>query len=216
MKRMNHILSRLQEQRANSADTAAFLRKSLRLLHFNRIDGDYIEFGCRRFITFQMAWRAVRGQPTDRKLWAYSTFDRIPEPQTERDLHPRWLPNTPLMSEATFKNRCWWSGIDAQQLEIVKLIPTFSTNPPPLPHQFACLLITFQSFTEVRAVLRCVSNHLTNGVIIAFEHYHCGTRFDYSGAFNAFLEFKKSRCDLAFEPYRPFGLAGQSFVVGDT
>ena len=212
---MNYILSRLQVQRANSADTAAFLRKSLRLLHFNRIDGDYVEFGCRRFITFQMAWRAVRSQPTDRKLWAYSTFDRIPEPQTERDLHPRWLPNSPLMSEATFKNRCWRSGIDAQQMEVVKLIPTFSTNPPPLPNQLACLLITFHSFTEVRAVLRCVSTHLTNGVILAFEHYHCGTRFDYSGARNAFLEFKTLRCDLAFEPYRPFGLAGLSFIVGD-
>ena len=212
---MNHILSRFQEQRANSADTAAFLRKSLRLLHFNRINGDYVEFGCQRFITFQMAWKAVRSQPINRKLWAYSSFDSIPEPQTERDLHPRWLPNTPLMSEATFRNRCWRSGIGAQQMEVVKFIPTFSTNPPPLPHQLACLFITFHSFTEVRAVLRCVSTHLTNGVILAFEHYHCGTRFDNSGARNAFLEFKTLRCDLEFEPYRSFGLAGLSFIVGD-
>ena len=86
MRRMNHILSRLQEQHANTADTAAFLRKSLRLLHFNRINGDYVEFGCQRFITFQMAWKAVRSQPINRKLWAYSSFDSIPEPQTERDL----------------------------------------------------------------------------------------------------------------------------------
>ena len=215
MRRMNHILSRLQEQHANNADTAAFLRKSLRLLHFNKINGDYVEFGCQRFITFQMAWRAVRSQPTDRRLWAYSTFDRIPEPQTERDLHPRWLPNTPLMSEKTFKNRCWRAGIDAQQVEVIKLVPTFSTNPPPLPHQLAFLLITFHSFTEVRAALLFVSTHLTSGVILAFEHYHCGTRFDNSGARNAFLEFKTLRCDLEFEPYRSFGLAGLSFIVGD-
>ena len=215
MKRLRHAVSGLRQRRANNADTAAFLRTALRLLHFNRIDGDYAEFGCQRFLTFQMAWRAVQSQPIERKLWAYSSFDRIAAAQTARDLHPRWLPGTPLLSTAAFTQRCRWAGIGSHQRELVKLDPDGSSDPPPIPDRLAFVFVSFQSFTEVRAVLRWLTPRLSNGVILAFEHYHCGTRFDCSGARNAFLDLKESRPDLAFEPYRPFGLAGLSFVVVD-
>ena len=216
MKRLRHAVSGLRQRRANNANTALFLRTAMRLLHFNRIDGDYAEFGCQRFRTFQMAWRAVQSQPIERKLWAYSSFDRIPEPQTARDLHPRWLPGTPLLSEAAFTQRCHWTGIGSRHRELVKLNTHGPGDPPPLPDRLAFAFVSFQSFTDVRAVLRWLSPHLSNGVILAFEHYHCGTRFDCSGARNALLDLQASRSDLTFEPYRPFGLAGLSFVVEDT
>ena len=215
MKRLRHAVSGLRQRRANNANTALFFRTAMRLLHFNRIDGDYAEFGCQRFRTFQMAWQAVQSQPIERKLWAYSSFDRIPEPQTARDLHPRWLPGTPLPSEAAFTQRCRWAGIGSRHRELVKLNTHGPGEPPPLPDQLAFAFVSFQSFTDVRAVLRWLTPHLSNGVILAFEHYHCGTRFDCSGARNALLDVQASRSDLTFEPYRPFGLAGLSFVVED-
>ena len=215
MQRLRRLVAGLRQRRANDRDTALFLRNAFRLLHFNRIDGDYAEFGCQRFLTFQMAWRAHQAQPKQRKFWAFGSFDRIPEPQTARDLHPRFLPDTPLRSEASFLRRCRWAGITSQHRTVVRMKLQAPQASDPLPDQLAFVLISTHSFSENRAVLRWLQPRLVTGVILAFEHYHCGTRFDRSGARNALLDLQASRPDLGFEPYRQFGLAGQSFIVED-
>ena len=215
MQRLRRLVAGLRQRRANDRDSALFLRKAFRLLHFNRIDGDYAEFGCQRFLTFQMAWRAHQAQPKQRKFWAFGSFDRIPEPQTARDLHPRFLPDTPLLSEASFLRRCRWAGIGSQHRTVVRMKLQAPQASDPLPDQLAFVLISTHSFSENRAVLRWLQPRLVTGVILAFEHYHCGTRFDRSGARNALLDLQASRPDLGFEPYRQFGLAGQSFIVED-
>ena len=62
----------------------------LRLLDFNGIDGDYIEFGCFRAETLPLVHRINRKLPMQRHLWAVDSFQGIPEPKSFRDLHPRW------------------------------------------------------------------------------------------------------------------------------
>ena len=215
MKRLRHVLAGLQQRHSNDRDTALFLRKAMRLLHFNRIDGDYAEFGCQRFLTFRMAWGALQAQPKERKVWAFGRFDRIAAAQTARDLHPRWQPDTPLLSQESFRKRCDWAGIAPLQREVVRWTPQKPEAMDPVPDQLAFAFISSHSFSDVRATLQWLQPHLSCGLILAFEHYHCGTRFDCSGARNALNDLRALRPDLGFDPYRCFGLAGHSFIVED-
>ena len=215
MKRLRHGLAGLQQRRRNDRDTALFLRQAMRLLHFNRIEGDYAEFGCQRFLTFWMAWRALQAQPKERRIWAFGRFDRIPAAETARDLHPRWQPDTPVLSQKSFEKRCNWAGIGRGQRDVVRWSPQEPETMHPVPERLAFAFISSHSFSDVRAILRWLQPQLSCGLILAFEHYHCGTRFDCSGARNALKDLQSLRPDLGFDPYRPFGLAGHSFIVED-
>ena len=212
---MGQILAGIAQRSADQRDTALFLRRAFRLLHFNRIDGDYVEFGCQRFHSFPLAWKAIQGQPLQRRLWAVGNFDRIPTAQTARDLHPRWLANTPVMPERMFRWRCLLAGIPNNRREMVRIQLSEIAATQGLPDSIALAWINAQPFSDIRRVLRWLDPQLSNGMIVVFEHYYCSTRFERSAARNAFLELKANRPDLCFVEYRRFGLAGLSFTVED-
>ena len=83
------------------------------------------------------------------------------------------------------------------------------------PSRIALASISCQQFSAVRAVLGWLEPKLTNGMILAFEHYFCSSRFDRSGARHGLEELQMLRPDLNFVPYRTFAQAGQSFMVED-
>ena len=212
---MRQIVAGMVQRSVDRRETALFLRRAFRLLHFNRIEGDYVEFGCQQFQSFPLAWKAIQGQPLDRRLWAVGNFDRIPKARTARDLHPRWVAETPVISEQMFRGRCLLAGIPRSRSPMIRVEHGKLAEADELPDKIAFVWINAQPFSDIRSVLRWLEPRLSSGMMLAFEHYFCSSRFERSGARNALLELKASRPDLGFVEYRRFGLAGLAFMVED-
>ena len=208
-------INALRQRRRVRRETAQFLRDAFWLLYFNKIDGDFVEFGCPDFQVHGLAWQAIRQQPFQRQLWAIGGFDRIPEAKTAMDLHPRWLADTPLMSETSFRRRCHWAGLPASRSHVIRVDPTDIGQAAAPPDNIALAWINCQPHTTINAVLLDLEDRLKHGMILVFEHYHCWSRFERSGARNALLHLQQRRPDLNVIPYQPFGRAALSFIVED-
>ena len=56
------------------ADRDEFLRKALKVVSFNRITGDYVEFGCCGALTFTLADKHMKRYNAPRHQWAFDSF----------------------------------------------------------------------------------------------------------------------------------------------
>ncbi len=114
-----------------------FFYRAFNTLSFNRVDGDYVEFGCYQARTFAMAYHESRRFRMPIKLWAFDSFCGMPKPKEECDIHPEWCQgdmSTPLNN---FHKLCKLYGIPINAYNVVpgfyeetieNMLPT--ENPP--------------------------------------------------------------------------------------
>ena len=65
-----------------------FFYNAFKLLKFNEIDGDYVEFGCCGAMTFALAHHENVRHGNNAKLWAFDSFQGLPEQKSSKDSHP--------------------------------------------------------------------------------------------------------------------------------
>src|SRR4051794_16201687 len=65
-----------------------FYTTAFRLLQFNKIPGDYAEFGCHGCATFAIAYHTCNYFKYKRHLWAFDSFAGLPAQQGSEDEHP--------------------------------------------------------------------------------------------------------------------------------
>ena len=205
-----------QQQRKRRTRVARLniLRSALRLLDFNGIDGDYVEFGCFRAETLPLAHRINRMLPMQRHLWAIDSFQGIPAPQGFRDLHPRWSEGRKYTSVAEFQRRCRRHGVpESAMTTIVCPYPELTTLPADqLPDNIALAYVNCYLHSQVEQVLELLRPRLKQGMLIAFDNYFACSRFHQSGDRAAFERFQRSTDAFHFCRYQTFGFAGCSFL----
>ena len=205
-----------QQQRKRRTRVARLniLRSALRLLDFNGIDGDYVEFGCFRAETLPLAHRINRMLPMQRHLWAIDSFQGIPAPQGFRNLHPRWSEGRKFTSVAEFQRRCRRHGVpESAMTTIVCPYPELATLPADqLPDNIALAYVNCYLHSQVEQVLELLRPRLKQGMLIAFDNYFACSRFHQSGDRAAFERFQRSTDAFHFCRYQTFGLAGCSFL----
>ena len=98
-----------------------FFRNAFRLLDFNRIPGDYCEFGCNTAATFRLAHEGLvqRDDPMGRHMWAFDSFAGLPPQRSEFDSHPVWVEGTLVTSLEDFRRLCGEYGIPAERYTCV-------------------------------------------------------------------------------------------------
>ena len=190
------------------------MRSALRLLDFNGIDGDYVEFGCFRAETLPLAHRINRTLPMQRHLWAIDSFQGIPAPQGFRDLHLRWSEGRKYTSVAEFQRRCRRHGVpESAMTTVVCPYPELAILPADqLPDNIALAYVNCYLHSQVEQVLELLRPRLKQGMLIAFDNYFACSRFHQSGDRAAFERFQRSTDAFHFCRYQTFGLAGCSFL----
>ena len=203
-----------QRKRRTRAARLNILRSALRLLDFNGIDGDYVEFGCFRAETLPLAHRINRMLPMQRHLWAIDSFQGIPAPQGFRDLHPRWSEGRKFTSVAEFQRRCRRHGVpESAMTTVVCPYPELATLPTDqLPDNIALAYVNCYLHSQVEQVLELLRPRLKQGMLIAFDNYFACSRFHQSGDRAAFERFQRSTDAFHFCRYQTFGFAGCSFL----
>ena len=195
-----------------------FFYNAFRALWYNRIDGDYAEFGCWSASTFWLAHLESRKHGHNARLWAFDSFQGLPAAEGARDEHPNWAKGDMSMSVDEFHQACARDGVPRSDYEVV---PGFYHDtldrmaPTDRPTNIALAFIDCDMYSSTRSVLGFLMPRLKHGMIIAFDDYFCWTPTQLSGERRAMLDFFGNNAQWNLLPFMNFGWHGQSFIVED-
>lgn len=190
---------------------------AFKALAFNKIGGDYTEFGCFGGKTFALAYEQIARRPkTTRHMWAFDSFAGLPDTHDPADVHPRWLPGRFAMDVEAFDSACESKGIPRSAYTAVagffeQSLGTAEDSDPPT--NIALAYVDCDMYSSTRTVLDYLRPRLKHGMILAFDDFFCFSAEYPSGEKLAFEELVASEPEWRFERYRDFGWAGASFVV---
>ena len=196
----------------------AFMQKAFGALSFNEVSGDYVEFGCWGGVTFSLAYQEIQRAGRPRKLWAFDSFQGLPQKSGPEDEHPVWNAGALAMSLDEFHRVCKNAGVPRDAYEV---IPGFYEDTlfgnraamRRLPNDVALPYIDCDMYSSTSAVLRYLAPVTKNGMIVAFDDYYCVSQTALSGERRALLEFTRARTQFHFLPYVQYGWHGMSFVL---
>jgi hypothetical protein len=195
-----------------------FFYNAFRALWYNRIDGDYAEFGCWSGSSFWLAHLESRKHGHPARLWAFDSFQGLPAAESAMDEHPNWARGDMSMSVDEFHQACARDGVPRSAYEVV---PGFYHDtldrmaPTDRPVNIALAFIDCDMYSSTRSVLGFLMPRLKHGMIIAFDDYFCWTPTQPSGERRAMVEFLGDHPKWNLLPFMNFGWHGQSFVVED-
>jgi hypothetical protein len=200
------------------ADIGTFFWDAFIALRVNGIAGDYVEFGSWGGNTLRLAHEHVRDAGHPRHLWAYDSFEGLPETGDPRDAHPGWRAGGPGQGGGVgkFQEVCDAHGIPREAYTAVEgyfddTLPPLGTDGPPADIALAYLDCNMYSSTV--SALRFLSPRLKHGMVIAFDDYWCWSPTDVSGERAAFAEFEAAHPQWRFFRFKDVGWGGLSFVV---
>lgn len=197
----------------------AFFRRAFAYLAFNRIPGDYVEFGSHGAMTFRLAWSAMRLTGAARHLWAFDSFAGLPAPADPRDRHPRWEPGAMAQGLTEFHVACRAHGMGPGDYTAVAGFYAETLAPAsghPRPERIAFAYIDCDLYSSTVAVLGFLRPRLQSGMLIAFDDWFCDSAEGPSGERAATREAFGAEAAWRLEPYQPIGWHGMSFVVEPT
>jgi hypothetical protein len=195
-----------------------FFIRAFKLIHYNEIDGDYVEFGCHGAMTFRLAYDQIALRNLPIKMWAFDSFEGLPNQQEKEDYHPRWIEGSMNISLSQFRNTCTKHGIPEDQYETVQGYYEQSLQEPSenkLPNNICLAYIDCDLYSSTKTVLDFLSPRLKHGMLIAFDDYYWFSSTQLSGERRAMLEFFKNNPKWNLEPYMQYSFAGKCFIVED-
>lgn len=211
-------------------DLGDFFLDSFTALHINEISGDYVEFGSSGARSLSAAHRVLAEQPDERRIWAFDSFEGLPEAASEHDQHPVWGSGGRFAS---------WSGqapegVDAVEAGLAQFhrdcalfgvprdaytpVPGFFEDTLPAlgsgePTDIALAYIDCNMYSSTTTVLDFLATRLKHGMILAFDDFHMWTSTDVSGQRRALHEFASEHPEWRFRPFKEVHWGGRSFVV---
>jgi O-methyltransferase len=192
-----------------------FFRHVFHYLSFNGIDGDYAEFGCHGAMTFRMAFGAAELTGHQAHLWAFDSFEGLPEGADTRDEHPQWMPGTMSTDAQKFVALCDEAGIPKRRYSVV---PGFysdtlvSSAGGERPSKIAFAYVDCDLYSSTTDVMGFLEARLRPGSVIGFDDYYCYSPEGPSGERLASkAHFAASEWTLV--PFIQYGWHGMSFVV---
>lgn len=210
--------SELSDLQREYGQRKEFFLKAFRAIQFNHIQGDYIEFGCSTAMTFNLAFRAIRRYQLDCRLWAFDSFQGLPEVTHEIDKHPEWTAGNYSMSQREFEKRCRLGGIPNERYSIVAGFYEQTLNEETIesrdyPKRVALAYVDCDLYASTWPVLKFLLRRMQNGTIVAFDDYYCWSEKGPSGEAHAVREFLEKSHHIRFHPYLNIGWHGLSFIV---
>lgn len=194
-----------------------FFWKCFSMLAMNRIEGDYLEFGCGSNVrSFRLAYKykvLEYGRP---RLFAFDSFRGLPEP-AGIDQHAQWSKGGLAITLTEFRKLMREMGATRKDYHTV---PGFYVDTldgaSPADHgieQAAMVFVDCDLYASTKSVLRYVKDTLVDGSILAFDDWFCFNGDPNKGEQRAFAEFLKANKDIAVSEYLNFGWHGKSFIV---
>ena len=193
-----------------------FFWTAFKALEFNGIDGDYAEFGCHGGKTFRLAYDQISRRTMDRHMWAFDSFQGLPDSGNALDDHPVWVSGAMRTEIDAFHEICRSHGIARTAYSTVEgyyeqTLPGIPGDAAP--SNIALAYIDCDLYSSTMRVLEFLVPRLKHGMILAFDDYYCWSANQVSGERKAVLEVFEHHLDWHLHRYRDIGWPGTSFVV---
>lgn len=193
-----------------------FFWNTFKALDFNGIAGDYAEFGSHGGVTFCLAFDQMRRRKMQRHMWAFDSFQGLPETSSTKDDHPRWKEGHMSTDVDAFHRICRSHEIPEDTYTVVPGFYEDTLTQMPAdapPAHIALAYIDCDMYSSTKTVLQFLAPRLKHGMVLAFDDYFCWSVDQISGERKALLELLASDTTWNFVRYRDYGWAGTSFVV---
>lgn len=185
----------------------------------NRIDGDYLEFGCHRVRTFRMALTEARRHNLDSmQFLAFDSFAGLPEVETKTSV-PIWKKGVLATSEQEFMRLVTEHGI---YLDKVSTYPGFYNESltPELQKQLlakqrkaAFICVDCDLYESAVPVWKFIDGLLQEGSVLYVDDYYVGYKGSpLHGVAKSFAEYQETT-SWRFEPHLSIGWWGRSFIA---
>jgi O-methyltransferase len=201
---------------ADYREKGNFFRQAFKALEFNGISGDYVEFGCSGGMTFRLAFDQIAARKAKRHLWAFDSFQGLPENASPMDSHPGWKRGAYATTLEEFREICEFHPIPQSSYTMVPGFYTETLGKAPQdydPTDIALAYIDCDLYSSAKTVLEFLKPRLKHGMILAFDDYFCWSAELLSGEKKAFLDVLSGNTKWKFSQYRDFSWGGHSIVV---
>lgn len=212
MTESNPLLATIQKK---ISDLDTFFWDCATALTVNSVSGDYVEFGSWGGNTLRLGYERLA--PAGRHLWAFDSFEGLPEAADPRDRHPGWASTTAGQGGVdAFHAECRRHGIPPDAYTAVagyydEVLPRL--GPGDAPSDIAMVYLDCNLYSSTVTALEFLSPRLKPGMIIAFDDYWCWGSDGISGERSAFNEFQATHREWGFVRFKDAGWGGLSFVV---
>jgi len=191
------------------------LDQAFEFVTYNKIDGDYFEFGVWRGNSFCFAHRLKKKLGLNMKMWAFDSFEGLPP--TDEEKYNTFKQGEYACSEPDFRNILRQHGIRNDEYQIVKGYYQDSLNQDQ--HQrmrgshASIVYVDCDLYVSTKPVLDFLPPYLMDGTVICFDDYYCFRGSPEEGQQRAIREFLAENPCIHFTPYLDFAPVGKSFLV---
>lgn len=196
-------------------DLSAFFWDTFTALNINGISGDYVEFGSAGATSLGLAHQVICQTPAPRHLWAFDSFEGLPEPVTGLDHHPAFATGFAQGGLAQFHALNDANGVPRDAYTAVAGF--FDTTLPALgdggPQDIALAYIDCNMHSSTVTVLDFLAPRLKHGMILGFDDYFCWSPTEVSGERAAFDEFLTAHPEWNVVRFKDPTWGGASFVI---
>ena len=207
---IDKTINKMIEERRN------FFWDACVVLQVNEISGDYVEFGSYGGNSLSLAYEAIKLIGSPRRLWAFDSFQKLPEVTDPRDERWRLELDSNQGGVENFHADCAKQGVPRDAYTAVE--GYFADTLPPLgsdgsPADLALVYVDCNMYSSTVTVFEFLAPRMKHGMIIAFDDYHLWSPNEVSGERAALDEFLIANPQWHFQPYREVHYSGVSFVV---
>ena len=197
------------------------LNLAMQYVAFNRIAGDYLEFGCYEGNSFIAAYHFARAQDLRKmRFYAFDSFTGLPPAQgidQDSDEAVQYSAGDFACDLATFERNLHAAGVS---LDRVRLTPGVYCDTltaelqAALPIRAAAIvMIDCDYYESTRQVLDFVTNVVSTGSVLLFDDWHNFRGSPGRGQQKAFAEWLERHPEITASRYRSFGWHGMSFIL---
>jgi len=215
-------------------DSRRFFWDAVMALKLNSITGDYVEFGSWGGKSLAVAHETLRALDENRHLWAFDSFQGLPEATSAHDEHPAWGTGGRFVGMGTdvgggddpsarglreFHESCARFGVPRSAYTTV--VGFFEDSLRSLgatgaPTDIALAYVDCNMHSSSVTVLEFLEPRLKHGMIVAFDDYSMWSPDDVSGQRRALHDFATAHPEWTFQPFKDVHWGGRSFVVERT
>lgn len=198
------------------------LNTALAFVEFNRIRGDYLEFGTYEGNAFITAYHFANAYKlSEMRFYAFDSFQGLPDFTLEVDQDPdeelQYWPGDFSCSSEKFQRNLRRYGVALSRVQIVPGFFGDSLTPQTkqsLPIQAAAvILIDCDLYESTIQVLDFVSEYLVNGSVLIFDDWYNFKGDPRRGERKAFEEWLDRNPTFRATEYHRYAWHGLSFIL---
>jgi O-methyltransferase len=192
------------------------LEKAFDFIRGSKIEGDYLEFGVWKGLSFAHAYHCIKRKELNVKCYAFDSFEGLPEIKG-LDKDSEFRQGDYACSLQNFKTNLRRKKVNLNQVTIIPGFFDRSLNDDlkkKLPIKKAAIIwIDCDLYESTVPVLQFIKDYLQDGTVIMLDDWFCLKGDPNKGEQKAFSEWLIKNPDITATEFHKYDWRGNSFLI---